>query len=53
MRNNSYIGFGAVVAADVGVLLTEVFVEPQLTKIGKQLNSSALHRVLAEVHHAV
>lgn len=53
MRNDSYIGFGTVVTADVRVLLTEAFVELQLTKICEQLNSSALHRVLTEVHHAV
>lgn len=48
-----YVGFGAVVAADVGVLLTEASVEFQLAEISQQLNSSALHAVLAEVHHAV
>lgn len=48
-----YVGFGAVVAADVCVLLTEAPVEFQLAKISQQLNSSALHAVLAEVHHAV
>lgn len=49
----SYVGFAAVVTADVWVLLAEVFVELQLAKIRQQLNSSALHRVLTEVHHAV
>lgn len=49
----SYVGFGAVVTADVWVLLTEAFVELQLAKIRQQLNSSALHRVLTEMHHAV
>lgn len=48
-----YVGFGAVVAADVCVLLTEAPVEFQLAEISQQLNSSALHAVLAEVHHAV
>lgn len=49
----SYIRFGAVITADVWVLLTEAFVELQLAKIRQQLNSSALHGVLTEVHHAV
>lgn len=52
-RSSSYIGFGAVVTADIGVLLTEAFVEIQLAKVGEQLDSSALHHVLAEVHHTV
>lgn len=49
----SYVWFGTVVTADVWMLLTEAFVELQLAKIRQQLNSSALHRVLTEVHHAV
>lgn len=48
-----YVGFGAVVAADVRVLLAEALVELELAKVGQQLDSSALHGVLAEVHHAV
>lgn len=48
-----YVGLGAVVAADVCVLLAEASVEFQLSEISQQLNSSALHAVLAEVHHAV
>lgn len=35
------------------MLLTETPVEIQLAEISQQLNSSALHGVLAEVHHAV
>lgn len=35
------------------MFFTEVFVELQLPKVGQQLNSSALHHVLTEVHHAV
>lgn len=53
LKNSSYVGFGTVVAADIRVLLTEAFVELQLAKICQQLNSSALHHVLTEVHHAV
>lgn len=53
IRNDSYVGFGAVVTADVRVVLTEAFVELQLPKVCEQLNSSALHHVLTEVHHAV
>lgn len=49
----AYVGSGAVVAADVCMLLTEAPVEFQLAEISQQLNSSALHGVLAEVHHAV
>lgn len=49
----AYVGSGAVVAADVCVLLAEAPVEFQLTKISQELNSSALHGILAEVHHAV
>lgn len=33
MGNDSYVGFGAVVAADVRVVLTEAFVELQLPKV--------------------
>lgn len=49
----SYVGFGAVVAADVRVLLAEALVELEFAKVGQQLDSTALHGVLAEVHHAV
>lgn len=49
----SYVGFVAVVAADVLVLLAEALVELELAKVGQQLDSTALHGVLAEVHHAV
>ncbi len=35
------------------MVLTEAFVELQLPKVCEQLNSSALHHVLTEVHHAV
>lgn len=48
-----YVGFGTVVTADVCVVLTEVFIELQLPKVREQLNSSALHHVLTELHHAV
>lgn len=53
MRDDSYVGFGTVVTGDVCVILTEAFVELQLSKVCEQLNSSALHHVLTEVHHAV
>lgn len=49
----AYVGFGAVVAADFRVLLAEALVELELAKVGQQLDSTALHGVLAEVHHAV
>lgn len=52
-REAPYVGLDAVVAADVGVLLTEAPVELQLAEISQQLNPPALHAVLAEVHHAV
>lgn len=48
-----YGGLGAVVATDVRVLLAEALVELELAKVGQQLDSTALHGVLAEVHHAV
>ena len=51
--NDSYVGFGAVVTADVWVLLTEASVEIHLPEVCEQLNSPALHQVLTEVHHAV
>lgn len=35
------------------MVLTVAFVELQLPEVREQLNSSALHHVLAEVHHAV
>lgn len=49
----SYVGFGAVVTGDVNVLLAEALVELKFAKVGQQLDSTALHGVLAEVHHAV
>lgn len=52
-RNDSYVGFDTVVAADVWMVLTKVSVELQLSEVSEQLNSSALHHVLTEVHHAV
>lgn len=52
-RHDSYVGFGAVVTADVRMLFTEAFVELELPEVGEQLNSSTLHHVLTEVHHAV
>lgn len=52
-RNDSYIGFGTIVAGDVGMVFTETFVELELPEVRKQLNPSALHHVLTEVHHAV
>lgn len=48
-----YVGFGAVVTADVRVILAEALVELELAKVGQQLDATALHSVLAEVHHAV
>lgn len=48
-----YVGFCAVVAADICVFLTEASVEFQLAEISQQLNSSALHGVLTEVDNAV
>lgn len=35
------------------MVFTEVSVEVQLSKVSQQLDSSALHHVLAEMHHAV
>lgn len=53
ISNEAYVGFGAVVAADVRVVFAEAFVELELAKVCKELNSSTLHHVLTEVHHAV
>lgn len=49
----SYVGFATVVTADVWMVFTEAFVELELPEVRQQLNSSALHHVLTEVHHAV
>lgn len=52
-KQPAYIGSGAVVTDDLWMVLTEAGLELQLTKISKQLDSSAVHHILAEVNHAV
>lgn len=48
-----YVGFGAVVAADICMFFTEASVEFQLAEISQQLNPPAFHGVLTEVDNAV
>ena len=49
----TYVGPCTVVTYDLWVVLAEAGIELDLTKVGKQLDSSALQQVLAEINHAV
>lgn len=52
-KSSTNVGPCTVIADDFRVVLAETGIEVLLPKVGHELNSSALHYVLAKMYHAV